>query len=763
MKMKMYNQFRGISANIDPSLMLNENVDKAKKFMKDKYILDTAVMSVGKKEIEKVGNAESDPKRLREAGLRVLMGTEKADDIIEDMKNGNKASLAPTDFVGISPDMKKELTDEMRSVKVDDAKLKELLGTDEFKTVRSLSVNVVGPDGKPKAYVLDKDHLGWLSSFVYFHYMEGISIDDLKNIYAMLIENSDILNNLEIMEGEKLVKKPFDLNFINIRIPNNSEKLIDGLNRLPGLRVYKKYEADLPPHLKRDLKEQPQITKDQFAEVAEGFDNLRKDPSTGKPWSDKEKAAKADKDIKGFWGQMLVDTREGSPTFGKEVFQSPISRYKNIRELIDNAKGYLKALGNSGFESFYEIFNKCNLKFGSAGAKQIFLENGIFVIEVNSFGANRVLNGHTTHCIKDSLGQWNNYVNSDRNHRFVEENKQYYIYNFNLLSSDPMWTIGVTIEPEDKYDHVRAAHNKIDRNVAGSIIKILKDWGEEYKVNSEAAAKAKQLGATDEEISKYGGLFCLLRPISGEEYEKKKRARTANIELVKPGVAMDKIKEYVTRDGADINRDEGAALYNAVVEDDVEKAKMILDFGAQINIRDKAKAIINSAKSREMIELLISRGSIATYKVYENICHSPGAVEFCLKAGISPDFENSLPYRRSVKGTFKDKNDMGETYMETLKLVIKYGASLTGTNGEFMALKWAAEYARLDVMEYLIEEIGVKHTFVATYSWISYAFRISDSAKLSVYRFLLPYILEFEPNLWDALPDTKKWHLKLEK
>jgi hypothetical protein len=66
-------------------------------------------------------------------------------------------------------------------------------------------------------------------------------------------------------------------------------------------------------------------------------------------------------------------------------------------------------------------------------------------------------------------------------------------------------------------------------------------------------------------------------------------------------------------------------------------------------------------------------------------------------------------------------------------------------------------------MKYLIEEIGVKHTFVATYSWISYAFRISDSAKLSVYRFLLPYIQEFEPNLWDALPDTKKWHLKLEK
>ena len=198
----------------------------------------------------------------------------------------------------------------------------------------------------------------------------------------------------------------------------------------------------------------------------------------------------------------MEDRIEGSPTHGQVVFQSPISRYKNVRDLIENAKGYLKGLGNSNFESFYALFNKCNLQFGNAGAIQMFLDKGIFIIEVRSFGANRVLNAHTSHCIKDSLSYWNSYVNSNRRGEFVEENKQYYIYNFNLMPSEQLWTIGVTIEPEDNNGngYVRAAHDKIDRGV--NPIRILGDWEKEYDLKAEATKRAKDLGASDSDIEK---------------------------------------------------------------------------------------------------------------------------------------------------------------------------------------------------------------------------------------------------------------------
>jgi hypothetical protein len=56
--------------------------------------------------------------------------------------------------------------------------------------------------------------------------------DELSQIYKKLLQNKDILTNLEVNIDGNLVKKQFDLNFINLDITNNSENLIDGLDRL---------------------------------------------------------------------------------------------------------------------------------------------------------------------------------------------------------------------------------------------------------------------------------------------------------------------------------------------------------------------------------------------------------------------------------------------------------------------------------------------------------------------------------------------------
>ena len=736
MKLRKYNQF------LDSSLV-NENLDKSKKFMKDNFVLNSAVNKIG---------------------LVNLLSDKDAKEIKYDMDNGQKKSLTPSDFVKIDAEKKKLLTDEMRSIKVSDDKIRELTNSPIFKEIRELSADVKASDGVAKVYQLDRDNIAWLYNFVYFYYYENMSIDDLKGLYIRLLENKDMLNKLEVNENGKLVERPFDLNYINIRIKNNAELLDDALGKIPNQRIYKKYEADLPAHLKRDLKTAPQIIKDQFLEVALGFDMLFKDNS-GKMFTSKEDLDKADKNYKGFWGQMLEDRREGSPTFGQQVFQSPISRYKNIRDLIENGKGYLKGLGNSQFESFYETFNKCNMQFGNAGATQVFLDKGIFIIEVKSYGANRILNAHTSHCIKDSLSYWNQYVNQNTRGEFVEENKQYYIYNFNLMPSEQLWTIGVTIQPEDTGNgYVRAAHDKIDRQV--NPITILKDWEKEYKLKEVATKRAKDLGASDGDINKYGALFCTMRPLTGEEFEKKKIQREANMEIVKPGLSIERIKELITVQGADINRDKCIVLSHAVDEDDVEKATMILNLGGSPNLREgKKEQIINRAKSLDMIKLLVKRGSDITPEVYNNICHDVDAVKFCLDSGVDPNFDNSVGIRRACKGSYVDKDNIGESYFDTIKLLIEYGAKLEDDNGKMMIFKWAGEYNRKDVIDHVIE-MGAVHGFVGGYAWLAHHEKLNKEDANELGKLYFDFAKEHEPEQLKEWGESRRgvnlygWHLK---
>jgi hypothetical protein len=715
---KKYNQF------LD-QFSINENLDKAKKYMKDRYILTTAATQLD------------------------LID----DETKYDMSNGNKRSVTPLDFIKLDAEKKKELGDAMRTISVSEEQLRELISTNEFKQVREIKAKIpvqdVNGNTIEKEYQLDRDHMGWLGNFVYFYYYENAALPDLYTLYTNLLLNKDILSNLDISVNGKATKKAFDTNYINMKVPNNMELLIDGLNRLENLRHYKRMEADLPPHLKRDLKDSPQIIKDQFLEVAMAFEMLGGDDK-----------AKHDELYKGFWGRMLLDDREGSKTKGQVVFRSPVSRYKNIRELIEKALAYAKATDNDGFNSFYKKFQDCSVKFGAMGAEEIFNENGIFVIEVKSFGANQILNAHTSHCIKDSLSQWEGYVNKDRQSRQVEENKQYYIYNFNLAQSNSLFTIGVTIEPDDRQNHIRAAHNKIDGNVASNVISILKDWGTEYDLESDAATKAKELGATDAEVSKYGGLFALLRPASSEDLEKRRLSRQANIEIVKKGNTMEQIKKYVTVDGADINREACKALQWAVQENDLEKAQLILSLGGSPNLKPPKEGVINDATSLDMIKLLVKNGSDLTATVYNNICHDIEAVKFCLDNGLDPSFEDSLPVRRSCKGSYVSPTDIGECYLDGIKMLLDYGASLTDKRGRYMIIKWAIEYGRTEVIDYVIENGGTMG-FASAYTWLGHSRKLTleDRKKLNA-EYLMPLILKYEKEEFDALPENKLWHLK---
>ena len=372
----------------------------------------------------------------------------------------------------------------------------------------------------------------------------------------------------------------------------------------------------------------------------------------------------------------------------------------------------MKSSENDTIIAFYDKINACNDKYGFLGSDTIYEENGILIIEVKSFQANQMLNGHTRHCIKDYSSQWDNYVS---NHN----NKQYYIYNFNIPQYDNYSTIGITIQPGQS---VRACHAKDDANIQSTIKNILKKWEGEYDIKDD--------------------LFGQLKPMTNEEIVRREKAKIAEREIVKKGLSIEQIKSYVREDGANINKDNCVALLHAVEENNLEKAKVILELGGSPNLRSKVDSIINKAQNLDMIKLLVSNGSELTGEVFNNICNDLDAVEYCLKQGLDPNFDNSLPIRRSCKGSWKTKDDIGEGYYDVFKLLVKYGAKLSDSGGRNMAIKWAAEYGRLNFIDYMLEK-GVKTGFKAALSWLKHSRKIPDDKKVITIAYLDDKIKEY--------------------
>lgn len=648
MKLFKYKQFLGKNS-------INENLDKAKKYLKDRFLLRTAAEELG-----------------------FIEGELKAQ-----LDHKEKRSLTLGDF---TPEQQTEIRLKLRELRLKDDQVRNIERDPDFLKIRE---------------ALGQQYIGWTYPFTYFYFVEMISMEELfTRVNTETKEPDNILFKLIEYKGllDKLPKK-FDQNFIDVNVPNNAEILIDGLDSLEDYRKIKKVIDKLTPILKKDYNDSPEVIKGQFAEVCRGFEQLG-----GKDEVKKEKLWKS------FFGE--VRTIESDQVIhgksykkGDKRYFGPLFRYKNIREFIKAAQNYLKSSENETIIAFYDKINSCNERYGFLGSDTIYEDNGILIIEVKSFQANQFLNGHTRHCIKDYSSQWDNYVS---NHN----NKQYYIYNFNIPQYDNYSTIGITIQPGQS---VRACHAKDDANIQSTIKNILKKWEGEYDIKDD--------------------LFGQLKPMTDEEIVRREKAKIAEREIVKKGLSIDQIKQYVKEDGANINKDNCVALLHAVEENNFEKAKVILELGGSPNLRSKVDSIINKAQNLDMIKLLVSNGSELTGEVFNNICNDLDAVEYCLKQGLDPNFDNSLPIRRSCKGSWKTKDDIGEGYYDVFKLLVKYGAKLSDSGGRNMAIKWAAEYGRLNFIDYMLEK-GVKTGFKAALSWLKHSRKIPDDKKVITIAYL---------------------------
>ena len=706
MKLFNYNQF----VNVTP---LNENLDKSKKFLKEQEIIKQAATE-----------------------LDLIQGELKAE-----LEHGEKIGLRMTDF---DASAQAELKKKMSEIRLGDEQTKAV-----DAKIAKLPINAKDPEAKEKLEKLKKGEsaaaklrtlfeaentLGWLYNFVYMFYAEKPTTMSEESWYDEIIK---IYRNVQSY-GQLLDRLPkkFDLNFIDVTKKNNTEVLLDGLDSLEEYKKIKKMLDTLPTKLKAEYNRAPELIKKQVEEIATGFAEVAEE--------------KREAVWKTFFGEMKLDTRQTlqdgrpNPNYNKMVWSSSLRRFESmsqpLREFIKAAQNHLKSSENEDIIAFYDKINKCNERLGTQGADILLDENGILVIEVKSFQANQFLNAHTRHCIKDSMSQWDSYVAS-------KNNKQYYIYNFNipqLGAGSNLSVIGVTIGPylrgtADKYansqktaeifnhSYSRACHAKDDSRWSDQLKETLKNWQAEYGVTCDIF---------DE----------ILKPMSPEEIQRRERAKIAEREIVKKGISIEQIKQYVTQDGANINKDNAKALDNAVEEGDYEKVKLCLELGASPNLKKSFDAPISKAKTLDMIKLLVSYGSEITGDVFNNIVNNNEALEYCLKAGLDPNFSASMPFRKVTKGSWKSRDEIGESYLDAFKLLLKYGGEISDSRGRNMIIKWAAEYGRFDILEYL-KEIGVAKTFKDTdwkeaVTWLSHARKIPDAKKKEMVDYLNSQVKE---------------------
>lgn len=642
-RLHKYNTFIG-------EMPLNEDLNKSKKFLKERFLLRKSAENLG-----------------------LIKGELEAQ-----LKHGEKKSLVKSDF---TEEEFNEIRLKMREIKISPDEIRRIEREPEFLELREVL----------------KDNIGYLYNFTYMYYVEMVPIDEIKTLYNKVLEYRDLLNRLP---------RKFDLHFIDTNIDNNSEVLVDGLDTLEDYRKVKKVVDKLTNVLKTDYNKSSDDIKEEFAQVARSLNDL------GKGEDGVVDEVKRENIWKNFFGDMrLID--------GQMKYVGQLRRYQTIGEFIRAAQNFLKSSENDDIMKFYDKINECNEKFGNSGVDVVLDEGGILILEVKSFQANQMMNGHTRHCIKDSNSQWESYVS---NH----SNKQYYIYNFNIPQYDDMSVIGITIEPGQR---IKAAHKKNDGGVSGSIKATLNSWTKEYSISEN--------------------LWEQLRPMSDEEIKKRELAKEAERKIVEKGISIDDIIRYVKENGANINKNNGICLKNAVSEDDYEKVKTILELGANTNLTKNSDAPISLAKNLDMIKLLISAGSEMTSDVFNNIVQDSEALEYCLKKGLDPDFKKYYAIRRVCRGTYEISEngtvEQGEAYLDSLKVLLKYNASLRTDKDKNTILKWTVEYDRPEVVKFLVEE-GYAKKYFKSEDWttaIEWA-RLSRSMSESKFQEFSDFLTEMQ-------------------
>jgi len=485
---------------------------------------------------------------------------------------------------------------------------------------------------------LAKDMSGYTYVFTKFFYEDleyldkSDRIDELSRLLNILKEYRQSIGELPMPVDRYCSKAAIEEEVKSATdegrpIRSSYERLCDDLEKLKTSKITKKWINELPSEQKSWFTRLTEDQKKLVDAIALGFDLMGSEDGVKDPKANK------------------ILTRN---------FFEKLKDYKTFGDLIISAQYAIKSANNASFKKFLVSLDKVNQKYGELNGTEIkYNENGILIIEVRSYQANKELNSHTKHCIIH-FGHWTHYLG--------DFNKQYYIYNFNLDQTDNKSVIGITIGENNK---VTACHLKNDDNFISGIVN---------HMNSLKLDLPKGVKSPME----------IMPGMTKPEVEAKKKKIAASKEIIKDNLSLDKIKELLEL-GADPNAAKGKVLENSVRESDLEKTKYLLEKGAMPSLNNPIKF----AKTMDMIKLLVSYHCELTSEVFKNIMGDIEGVEYVLKAGMDPNFDRGLPVRLAVAQDNK----------EVLDLLIHYKADLSNRN--YLILKVAAQHAQAEIFEYL--------------------------------------------------------------
>lgn len=422
-----------------------------------------------------------------------------------------------------------------------------------------------------------------------------------------------------------------------------SERINDDIENLRLEQKLRKFKGELQPRQKRWIEEANKLEKDRLISIANTFYEMGKQEDG------------------------TIDLEEQYSLH--RVFFSKVKDFGSLSFLIDFATNYIKSVENNQFSKFVSKIDKVNNQFGpNNGAKMIYNEGGNLVIQVYSYVANKILNGHTTHCIARSQGYWDNYLEG--------VNNQYYVYDFNLDSTDPMGVIGLTVRPNGSYADLK---NKLNINVS-DFPKLM---------------------------SKRGIPMKLFAPPTEEEVAEKRRRIEASKRIVSKGITYEELKQYL-EDGADPNARNGIPLQNAVESNDIESVKLLLQKGASPNLAEGSQAPISFAQNLEMIKILVEAGSSLTPSVFAKVADDKEAVKFLLEAGMDPNFNMGYAFRLAAKNGNIDVMQLMLNYADNIPekdLTLREKQLMMIKERNNLALKNCTEFNQMESLKFLLDKL----------------------------------------------------------
>lgn len=548
------------------------------------------------------------------------------------------------------------------------------------------------PDFLKIKKMLDK-HPGYVYAFTKFFFADNVPLKELEVAYRRLQSYKNSKNIKPISDYAKIIPSESD--------PRSGfECMTDDLDNADNDKIVAEFVAQFPG-----------------AFVVRQGANAGREVASIKDEYRKASTAIKDK-VKGIALAFETVCTDANGTVDKKaclsnklVFFKSTKRYQSLNELLNAANANLKSANNLGVSQMIKSIMSVNEKYGEInGAEIVFNENEILVVEIRSFQANRLLNANTKHCIKDTISYWNSYVGGDDMY-----NKQYYVYNFNMLPSENNSVIGITI---DKKHDTYAAHAKDDTDVKSGLKSLLRSFETNFTLS--------------------GNLYNeVLIPMTATEIDLKRRRVVANKELVKPNLTIAEITQYI-KDGGDPNVNNGTPLANAIKANDVKIVEeLITNLGAITDIGSTSEYPIKYSTSYEMIKLLVGLDATITSSLInqDEILSNPEIMKFLLESGANPNDGKGLSIRNAAK----------KGYAKTIALLIEYGGSLESRAG--LTVNVTLEHADPDCSVIIVDYLGTNKLLAAdkmekTMKWLSRSSKMKKEEKLMVFNLLKEKCIE---------------------